>query len=355
MPDSSPYTIEYRILAAVWYHESDQSIAAVKSIKHKLRERFDDEPPHSRVIQTWAEKLFTNGTVLDKSRSGRPNERGDSEDGVDTHVRNNPTTGTRRRSDELDIPRTTMMRIMKEDLKYKSFKPVKVQYLSPDDQISRVHCCQQILEKYDNVRRRQDLFFSDECAIYAEGKGSLQISFWSKANPHFHEQIKQHPPKVMVWAAMSARHLIGPFFINGTVNAQSYVNLLRDDFIPALQQRGILQRSHFQQDGAPAHTAALTRNFLDENFPNRWVGKYGPTPWPARSPDITSCDNALWGLLKPNIIRHKVGTVQDLKDVIHQEFANFPLNRLEAINDRTFRRMHLCVEKQGLQVEPYDK
>jgi len=43
----------------------------------------------------------------------------------------------------------------------------------------------------------------------------------------------------------------------------------------------------FQQDGAPPHCGSDVRRFLDATFPNRWIGRDGPTPWPPRSPDIT--------------------------------------------------------------------
>ena len=43
----------------------------------------------------------------------------------------------------------------------------------------------------------------------------------------------------------------------------------------------------FQQDGAPPHWGSHVRRFFDANFPNRWTGRDGPTPWPPRSPDIT--------------------------------------------------------------------
>ena len=32
--------------------------------------------------------------------------------------------------------------------------------------------------------------------------------------------------------------------------------------------------------------------FLDATFPNRWIGRDDPTPWPPRSPDITALDLA---------------------------------------------------------------
>ena len=76
-------------------------------------------------------------------------------------------------------------------------------------------------------------------------------------------------------------------------------NVIKDypKFIPALMQRNIHQRAIFQQDGAPSHTSYAARQFLDQHFPNRWVGKFGRTHWPPRSPDLTSCDNALWGII----------------------------------------------------------
>ena len=33
---------------------------------------------------------------------------------------------------------------------------------------------------------------------------------------------------------------------------------------------------------------------LDATFPNRWIRRDGPTPWPPRSPDITPLDFFIW-------------------------------------------------------------
>lgn len=179
--------------------------------------------------------------------------------------------------------------------------------------------------------------------------------FWSKQNPYFWEQVQQHPPSLMVWAAMCAEHLIGPFFFDGSVNATAYIEMLRTNFVPALEQRRLLYSSHFQQDGAPAHTAIVTRNYLNNVFPDRWVGKFGPIAWPARSPDLTSCDNALWGMLKPKVLARKCQTTDELKNVIRAEFANVTVATLQAIHKRTFRRFQICVDQDGNQVDPYDR
>jgi len=44
---------------------------------------------------------------------------------------------------------------------------------------------------------------------------------------------------------------------------------------------------YFQQHGAPPHYTNRVRNFLNELFPNRWLGRGGPDARPPRSPDLT--------------------------------------------------------------------
>ena len=46
----------------------------------------------------------------------------------------------------------------------------------------------------------------------------------------------------------------------------------------------------FQLDGAPPHLGLHVRDALDREYPNRWIGRDGPTSWPARSPDLTPLD-----------------------------------------------------------------
>lgn len=58
MADISSYSIEYRVLAATWYFECDRSIAAVRLLKAKLRERYGIEPPDTRVITAWTDKFI---------------------------------------------------------------------------------------------------------------------------------------------------------------------------------------------------------------------------------------------------------------------------------------------------------
>jgi hypothetical protein len=61
--------------------------------------------------------------------------------------------------------------------------------------------------------------------------------------------------------------------------------------------------------------------FLDATFPNRWIGRDGPTPWPPRSPDITPLDLFLWGYVKDKVFSTPVPDITNLKARIADAFV----------------------------------
>lgn len=66
------------------------------------------------------------------------------------------------------------------------------------------------------------------------------------------------------------------------------------------------RRPLFQQDGAPAHTAALTSNYLLDN------GIDVLSPWPAQSPDLSPIENA-WAILQQEVNKLRILTFEDFK------------------------------------------
>jgi len=61
--------------------------------------------------------------------------------------------------------------------------------------------------------------------------------------------------------------------------------------------------------------------FGDAAFPNRWIGRDGPTPWPPRSPDITPLTSFLWGYVKDKVFSTPVPDITNLKARITDAFA----------------------------------
>ncbi|GBM57890.1 hypothetical protein AVEN_52402-1 [Araneus ventricosus] len=82
--------------------------------------------------------------------------------------------------------------------------------------------------------------------------------------------------------------IVGPFFfeeivpsgpVTYTVNGTRYEYLLRNQLIPALQQRGCVDGTIFMQDGAPSHIATLVKQLLNLHFGNdRIISRHFSTP-----------------------------------------------------------------------------
>ena len=48
----------------------------------------------------------------------------------------------------------------------------------------------------------------------------------------------------------------------------------------------------------PPHFSLKVRDYLDKEFPGRWIGRGGPLAWPPRSPDLSPLDLFFWGYVK---------------------------------------------------------
>jgi len=71
--------------------------------------------------------------------------------------------------------------------------------------------------------------------------------------------------------------------------------------------------------------------FLDATFPNNWIGRDGPTPWPPRSPDITPLDFFLWGVghVNDKVFSTPVLDITNLKARITDAFVTITEDVLE--------------------------
>ena len=79
---------------------------------------------------------------------------------------------------------------------------------------------------------------------------------------------------VNVWTGLCSSSLIGPFFFDNKVAAESYLKMLNKKLWPIVSKHDDCAL-YFQQDGAPTHYAVSVRKWLDEHFPDRWIGCRG--------------------------------------------------------------------------------
>ena len=89
-----------------------------------------------------------------------------------------------------------------------------------------------------------------------------------------------------------------------------------------------LTQGYFQQDSATCHMSNMSMELIESFFPDRVISK---KTWPPKSPELTSLDFSLWGLLKDRVYANKPCTLQDLKDNISAEIRNITEETLQQV------------------------
>ncbi|CAL1265239.1 unnamed protein product, partial [Larinioides sclopetarius] len=91
------------------------------------------------------------------------------------------------------------------------------------------------------------------------------------------------------------------------------------EFVKAFSQFGseMVELAHLtgdrQNDGAPPHFSLSVRKALNGKYPDSWIGRDGPIPWPARSPDLTPLDFFFWGYIKNIVYSERIADISHLK------------------------------------------
>jgi hypothetical protein len=113
--------------------------------------------------------------------------------------------------------------------------------------------------------------------------------------------------------------------------------MLRDWLVPQLERMNLIGKVWFQQDGAPVHYAISEREYQSDVFRDKRIGRgsatlAAPLEWPPRSPDLSSYDNALWGIINQDVSRKRYQTNEELKEAVRKAFAKITPAMLSRIS-----------------------
>uniref|UniRef100_V5G0E7 Transposable element Tc3 transposase n=1 Tax=Anoplophora glabripennis TaxID=217634 RepID=V5G0E7_ANOGL len=160
-----------------------------------------------------------------------------------------------------------------------------LEYLPERHIENRLNFIAQITETDDQNLFRHVLW-TDESRFVSNGLPNRRNEhYWSIENPHIVNPVQnQGHFGVNVWCGIIGRHLIGPYFYEHTLNSVSYLNFLQEQ-LPAFLENVPLQLR--RNDGAPPHKARIVQQYLDNTFPEKWIGLNGPIQWPGKLPNLT--------------------------------------------------------------------
>ncbi len=319
--------------------------------------KFPDAPiPSHTTLWRMMKRFEDTGSVMDRPRCGRTRSvmtEENMETVALTFVEDN-NQSARKLSNELGIARTSLRRIMKV-LGLKVYRPTLHQALSVEDYSSRRQFCEMFIIRCESDSGfERSILWSDEATFKTNGiLNRHNCVYYSTVNPNVVLTEELNAPGVCVWAGICSYGIIGPYFHEGNVNAEKYLEML-EEVVIELENNVRFQNKRiiWQQDGAPCHFALSVRKFLNEHF-EEWIGRAGKFVWPPRSPDLTPCDFSMWGLLKDRVYQTKIKSLSHLKQRIEEEFEILSLDRNYCINvTKTVKKRALaCLQANGEHFE----
>lgn len=217
----------------------------------------------------------------------------------------NSLVSSREIATEIDTSQSSVNRIT---LKHK-FHPYHLQLhqeLYGDDFQNRICFSELMLELMNNdCGFLNNILFSDEATFRSNASVNLHnLHYYSTTNPHWMRTINhQNRWSLNVWGGICGNKVIGPYFFDNVLTGIIYYEFLQNDLPILLENMDLNTRRNmwFQQDGAPIHYHRIVRQFLNQTYPNRWIGRGGTIGWPARSPGLTPIDFFLWGFVKDQV------------------------------------------------------
>lgn len=327
----------------------------VSEVQRRMLEEFGPPAVHRNTISQINQMFDRTGSANHPKNPGpsRSVRTQDMKNRLRAELESSPhkSKSSRRLSAKLNIGKTSVLRMLHE-MKHTPYHPRLIHALNEDDFDRRIEFSEAWLARLEgDPEVARNVVWTDEAIFHTSGSVNRHnCVFWRADNPHITIEVEHTSPGVMVWAGVSYDGIVGPHFLEGNVTGDRYLNLLVNHVIPELQNRENFHRMWWQQDGAPPHFATNVRNFLDQQFPNRWLGRRGPVEWPPRSPDLTPPDFFLWGYLKDKVYAHPIVSLQDLCLAIVEEFGKLPLQMCQHACDAVARRLRTCIQLNGRQV-----
>lgn len=320
--------------------------------------------PHVSVFDGVYRRLRETGRVQRRqSDAGRPRiYRSDEEEQIIRMFERDPTTSTNIIARRLGMSQWKVWNTVHRSRLY-PYHLTPVQVIQDGDPARRVEFCRFMLNTdMEDANFLLKILWTDESKFDQDGISNYHnIHYWAPkddGNPNKKRlQGSQRRFSVNVWMGIIKNELIGPFFLPNNLNGEAYEFFLRNVLYELLSEVPLETRRNmiYQHDGCPAHFSLSVREWLNRQYPNKWIGRGGPIPWPARSPDLTPVDYYVWGQMK-NLVYDDtpgpVATIEELKQRIMIAAEKMKINlNTSVVKSNLRRRMRLCIQNRGSHFE----
>ena len=152
--------------------------------------------------------------MLQRKGAGRPQILEEEIESVRVAYTRSSRKSIRRASTQLQIPRSTIHKVLHRNLPLYAYKVQLLQALKPEDKPLRKEFAVTMLDRLDSdpafLKR---VHLSDESTFHVSGLINRHNSrIWGSQNPHETYELERDSPKLNVWCRIMHDKIIGPFF-----------------------------------------------------------------------------------------------------------------------------------------------
>lgn len=320
------------------------AIVTLDAIGHSRSEIAREIPCNLNTVGHWLRSWEQHRSLDDAERSGRPRcTTGDTDQRIEEFAEEKVVTTPKDIVRELSLPvsaRTVRRRL---------------------DEVGLFGCVQQVEHAFNEFHIQQRLAFANQYADWTEGDWSRmffsdETSFYLGQHGRVYVQrpvgkaldskytYKEDPlkGKVSLWACICGDGLGHAELFAGSLDSTQHRDILRHSLVPALKQFFPEGPWYFQQDNARFHTTPDTLEFLH----NKGITVIDWPPW---SPDLNPIEN-LWNELKRRVYARHPQTLQQLEQIIREEWDDTDLTFISHICRSMPHRLQLVLDNNGHKI-----
>lgn len=288
-------------------------------------------------------KISNGGSPENGKRTGRKRKTTEHQDRlIVREVRKNPKVTSEELKENLNLPISITQikkRINEQGLngRVSRAKPL----ISKKNKTKRFNWAQDY--KDNPPEFWNSIIWSDESKFMLVNNARRKF-VWRKKGEAFKScnlkpTVKYGGGSVMVWGCFSSNGVGKICFIDGKMNGQMYVEILKDNLIESASILGKVDNFIFQQDNDPKHTSAAATKFFAEN-------RIPVLPWPAQSPDMNPIEH-LWQYLDDKISKSQRNNLNNFKNAIIETWNSIPSDYLEKLVSSMANRLNELYNAKG--------
>jgi transposase len=296
------------------------------------------------TIERWCKSIRDTGSINLSRTTGRPRtiRTKAAIRKVKHRLGYRKLVSTRKLGRDLGISRTSVQRILKNDLGLRAYKIQNEPMLTNEHKEKRTQFANWARKNF----RKEDtmkILFSDEKMFDIDGVYNSQNDrIWAVNRSEADtkggtRQKRKFPQKVMVWLGVCSKG-VSPLVIfeNGTVDHERYIK----EVLPVAFKFGNSMFGNdwtFQQDGAKPHTHAKSQEWCAKHFPS-FIDK---DHWPPNSPDLNPLDYCIWNefaqLVTWDTVTSKTTLITALKRAVREISQDVVWESCASWTNRLFR------------------